>query len=148
MKNNTQRDAGRLRHIASIILTVGILLGITVLVFGILAMGSKAVLSADNARKYTFTARTLYLSLSSFGGIGLVIISLLIMWVSYVSFASIMAHATLIENCDRSDVVGALKAINETLVGLKEDSTMRATEKAVEAVAKAQEAMVKEELEK
>lgn len=115
MKENTVKSAYRLRVIAGFVLAIGLILALIFISIGIAAILSDKVLDYREASRYRYTAQQLFLTLSSFGGIGCVIIGVITFWIHFVSFVTISAQATLIENSDRTDVVKALESINETL---------------------------------
>ena len=107
LKKTTEKSSDQLRGIATGVLIVGLILG-GVLVF----VGLKGMLGGSS-QNYRYS--TIWGMLFSSTGFGSLLIGLIIMFWHYVLYVMISAYATIVENSDRSDVVDALFAINDSL---------------------------------
>ncbi|MCR5196504.1 MAG: hypothetical protein K6D38_09300 [Pseudobutyrivibrio sp.] len=139
LKENTEKSSDQMRGIASLVLALGIALAILLLILGIGSI-MRGSLSSNYYR------RSLLESLIHPQGFVYIVMSVLILFYHYIIYVILSAIATLIENSDRTDVVDALKNINETLKQKQEcdvektNPSEKVIKRAVDAVAKKQEA--------
>ncbi len=111
MKETTERSSNQLRGLATVIITVGIIIGLIMIIVGVVGM-----LQEDTIHEYRYGRGFIYILFNT-QGVGTIISGLIIIFVHYIIYILISAYATLVENSDRSDVVDALMEINETLRG-------------------------------
>lgn len=129
LKENTENSSSHIRTIAGLVLGVGIAIAILLVLVGFL------IGFTSQSSGYGFIADWV-----ESGAIGLLLGALLVLLYSYVAYVMISAYATIIENSDRTDVVQALWAINETL---RKNPTANNT-KTQQAVQKVTESMTKQ----